>query len=60
MKWLSYKFILPILSPTYSSSGRFLSTEEGEILGEVCILDDIRSTKQLRALANFPNVMVLV
>ena len=36
-------------SPTFSSSGNFLREEEGEKLGEVCILDncqhDSRSTK---------------
>ena len=51
--YLPYKFIwqrlVPMLSPTFSSSGNFLSGEEGEKLGEVCILDncqhDSRSTK---------------
>ena len=29
-----------ILSPSWSSSGHFLSGKEGEILDEICILDN--------------------
>ena len=58
VKWLSctfsYKFIwqqlVPMLSPTFSSSGNFLSGEEGEKLGEICILDNVNMI--LEALSN--------
>ena len=37
-------------SPTFSSSGAFLSGEEGEKVGEVCILDNVNMI--LEALSN--------